>query len=69
MKNIYEISEFYNSKGFGYCFNAKNIATPALTHIAASSSVVNSMNKTKFVEWPVVDNVPLLDNTLYNGVS
>lgn len=35
---------------FGYCFNAKNIATPALTHIAASSSVVNSMNKTKFVE-------------------
>lgn len=22
MKNIYEISEFYNPKGFGYCFNA-----------------------------------------------
>ena len=46
---------------------AKNAATPALTHTSYSKSDGISKNITKLVEWPVVDNVPLLETTLYTG--
>lgn len=41
---------------------------PALTHLSQDSLVGSSIIITKFVEWPVVDSVPDLDNTLYMGV-
>lgn len=46
---------------------ARKAATPALTQLSSSSFVGISKNITKFVEWPVVDKVPLLDTTLYTG--
>jgi len=45
----------------------KNAATPARIHISSCSFDDSYINMTKLVECPVVDNVPLLDSTLYNG--
>jgi len=46
---------------------AKNVATPALIHRSSSSLDGKSKYITKFVECPVVLNVPDLETTLYNG--
>lgn len=45
----------------------RKAATPARIQISSCSLEVSYMNITKFVEWPVVDRVPLLDYTLYSG--
>ena len=45
----------------------KNAATPARIHTSSISLLLNSKNITKLVEWPVVDNVPVLLTTLYTG--
>ena len=42
----------------------KKAATPALIHVFSSSSLLNSMIITKFVECPVVDRVPARETTL-----
>lgn len=45
----------------------RKAATPPLIHVSSGSLEGNSMYITKLVECPVVDNVPLLDTTLYTG--
>ena len=47
--------------------NDKKAATPPLIQTSSCSFVANSIYITKFVLCPVVDNVPLLDTTLYVG--
>ncbi len=42
----------------------KNAATPARIQMSSCSFEASSINITKFVEWPVVERVPLLDSTL-----
>ena len=46
---------------------AKKAATPAFIQTSSSWSEANSSHITKFVECPVVLNVPALDTTLYRG--
>ena len=48
--------------------SARNPATPAFIHLSSLSSVGISNIITKLVEWPVVESVPDLLNTLYTGV-
>jgi hypothetical protein len=45
----------------------RKAATPPLIQVSSISFEGSSMYITKLVEWPVVDSVPLLDSTLYNG--
>jgi len=52
---------------FSQSSNWHNNATPLLTQWTWSVSVFKSKYNTKFVECPVVDNVPALNDVLYNG--
>lgn len=47
------------------------MATPLLIQWSGSTLGANGKNtiNTKFVEWPVVDKVPLLSDVLYTGHS
>ena len=46
---------------------ARKSATPAIVQTSAFVVVGTSTYMTKFVEWPVVDNVPFRLRTLYSG--
>lgn len=46
---------------------AKNEATPDIIHSSTGTCVGKLIYMTKLVEWPVVDRVPDLLTTLYNG--
>ncbi len=45
----------------------RKAATPPLIQLSSIYFDGSSMYITKFVECPVVESVPLLDSTLYNG--
>ena len=52
---------------FNQYLSERKAATPARIQVSWTYRDAIYMYMTKFVEWPVVDKVPLLDSTLYRG--
>jgi len=73
MKNIYEISEFYNSKGFGYCFNATDKCKYTLLfNNLGGDKFIFEFDKTESLDKNSINNKLISDSickVIYNFIT